>query len=578
MLHRCLAMLFFLIGTTMVLLAQPVTEPKPAAGKMPSVPDPIKEPEAFLQAKKQDASRPALIRLLQARITTEAEREQFRVWVNQLGNDDFDLREKAMTALSKAGMNARRVLRESKDMDEEVRRRVEVLNDRLDASSDEFQITQAALILLSKQPSSDLIKLFLNYRESTPPDEFINDQIRVGLIGILKQQKMVDVELQQALKSPLIGTRTMVGLAVAEGLSKPFDALQELLRDPEPRVRFEVSRRLLQLGYREAMPTLFDILGNGGMELAYEVEDLFAQLTDENKALPVASVKADPVSRKQSRDGWETWWKANESKVDLISKLKGESLRGLTLVLEVDGVNVNNGNGLKTNGRVWECGMDGQQRWEWLNVDGPVDIQVLPGGRYLLSEYYPSRVTERNREGEILWKSPQMPTSVASATRLSNGNTIIATMNDVFEVTPDGKQENFPHPPGTVYQVRRGRSGNVFILAGSQLVEYSADRKVVQTINVKDLSGWAGFDVLPGGNFLIAYYNARRGFSEIDSTGKPVWSQTLTNQDPTRIQKLRNGHILVAGGNQPNVIEYDSSRKEVWKVPTKGRPFGTLRY
>jgi outer membrane protein assembly factor BamB len=234
-------------------------------------------------------------------------------------------------------------------------------------------------------------------------------------------------------------------------------------------------------------------------------------------------------------------------------------------------------------GRIWECGPDGKQRWELTNLGGPVDVQVLPGGRLLIPEYYNSRVTERDRDGKILWESPKLNSNTVGAQRLPNGNTLIATMVDVVEFgRANQKVAEFPRPGSTVYQATRHRNGHTFILAGNSLIEYDTDKKQVRIVNVGSLSGWGGFEILPNGNYLIAYYGQNSKYAEIDKDGKTIWehstSASPTRLDPTRVQRLRNGNTLVAGGNMMWVVEYDRDKKEVWKVATKGRPFGVRRY
>lgn len=141
------------------------------------------------------------------------------------------------------------------------------------------------------------------------------------------------------------------------------------------------------------------------------------------------------------------------------------------------------------------------------------------------------------------------------------------------------KVAEFNNLGGTVYQAWRHRNGHTYILAGSAITEFGADNKKVHATNVVGLSGWGGFEILPSGNFLVAYYGGKK-YAEVDKDGKIIWEHTTnagaTQLDPTRIQ--RNGNTVVAGGNVAFVIEYDCDKKEVWKVATKGRPFSVRRY
>ena len=127
----------------------------------------------------------------------------------------------------------------------------------------------------------------------------------------------------------------------------------------------------------------------------------------------------------------------------------------------------------------------------------------------------------------------------------------------------------------------RHRNGHTYILAGNSVVEFGPNNKQIRTVSVGSLSGWAGFEILPNGNFLVAYYGQGNKYAEVDKDGKIVWEHSTTGAqtrvDP-RVQRLRNGNTLVAGGNVMFVVEYDRDKKELWKVATKGRPFSVRRY
>jgi len=313
------------------------------------------------------------------------------------------------------------------------------------------------------------------------------------------------------------------------------------------------------------------LLTDGPLEYAYRTEDLLCRMLDNETPAQTLQGKEGP-QRQACRDAWTKWWEGHRETVNLTRLKDGEPLRGLTLIVEVD----NNGGFNSNSGRIWECGPDGKQRWEMTDVGGPVDVQILPGGRLLVAEYYTRQVTERDRTGKILWTSGALNSNPVSCQRLPNGNTLIATMQEVLEMTPDKKRVgNYPRPNGTVYHARRGKNGHTYYMANG-IVDLDATGKQVRTIPVANTTGWGGFELLPNGHFLVSYYVASNRVAELDANGKEVWS--VTSNTPTRAQRLRNGNTLVAGGNQAFVYEYDRNKAEVWKVPTRGRPFSVLRY
>lgn len=536
--------------------------------------DPIKQAEQTLIKGKLNTSPATLIEFFKSRTLSEAERKNLSELINKLGSDDFDIRESASQTLARAGLAALPTLRSaSRSDDVEVNRRIEMCLKTLDDVNESARVSAAAL-LLAHQKVQETPKVLLDYLPCIPNDETAADGIRVALSLYTKQIGKADPLLAQALVSQDAELRILAAQVLGENLPAMRPEVKKLLRDPEGKVRYNAGLTLARAGDKTVVPEMLKLITDGTLDLAYLVEDMMFQLLGDAK-MDVTISKGDTANRKASRDAWEKWWKENETKVDLAKLIDGVAIKGLTLIIEVDQVAINGG-----QGRVWECGPDGIQRWEWTNVNGPVDIQVLPNGHYLLAEYYNSYVTERDREGKIVWRSPVQNNSTVAAQRLSNGNTLIATMSEVVEIKKDGTRvgDPYPRPQGTVYQVRQAKNGHTFILAGNEIMELSRDRKELRKVSIPGgLSGWAGFDLLPNGNFLIAYYGSGRKVAEIDGTGKVV-SEIGTQVDPTRVQRLRNGNTLIAGGNTMFCIEYDVNKKEVFRVPTKGRPFSVLRY
>src|SRR5438105_459860 len=81
----------------------------------------------------------------------------------------------------------------------------------------------------------------------------------------------------------------------------------------------------------------------------------------------------------------------------------------------------------------------GPTRWELdKDLKTPIDAHALPGGRVLVAELNGGRVTERDRDGRILWQFA-VDTPVACE-RLADGHTFISTNHHAFVVTPAGKE------------------------------------------------------------------------------------------------------------------------------------------
>src|SRR5262249_20136856 len=124
---------------------------------------------------------------------------------------------------------------------------------------------------------------------------------------------------------------------------------------------------------------------------------------------------------------WESWWKANESKLDWNSIRLDEQEFGWTLVAEnqrPDG-----------SGQLFESNRKGELRWQ-VKLQNPVDVQWLPGGRLLVADPRASQIFEMDTRGVIGWKYTGI--APTSAQRLPNGNTVASTYQKIIEINRDG--------------------------------------------------------------------------------------------------------------------------------------------
>ena len=85
---------------------------------------------------------------------------------------------------------------------------------------------------------------------------------------------------------------------------------------------------------------------------------------------------------------------------------------------------------------------------------------------------------------------------------------------------------------------------------------------------------WGSIERLRNGHFLVALGGMNK-VQEIDLTGKVYWEKTVNN--PNRTVRLANGNILVASHGDQCVYEFDAQGIERWKHSCGGRPFAVLR-
>ncbi len=509
---------------------------------------------------------PGLQAFFAQRILNDAQREHLQRAIEQLAADSFDVRQSASAELVAAGLAARPLLRQAREAnDVEVVRRAERALEQIAKEESIDRLLAAARHFLRTAPDQAWPTL-IDYLNVYHNDQAVFEGTLQAMHDTLARSKQVPTDLLEQITSTK-PTHRLIAVRLLSALPGQIERVRGLVSDPDHEVRFLVAEQLLRRGEQAGMPVLLNFLDQGPIEYAFGAEDLLCRLLEQG--YPERTLGAGTSKdRAACRAAWDRWWQVNQPNVDLTRLNSAPALRGLTLIAEVDG---------GPTARIWECDRQGSQTWEMTQLGGPVDVQRLPNGNILIAEYYTSIVTERNRKGEIIWQSDKLGTNPVSCQRLANGHTLIATMREVTELNVEGKPVGPKYPVnGSIFQARRDRYGHTFILSDGKLQEFDHTGKQVRTLPVNRLSGWGGFALLPNGHILIAKYTSENSVVEYDAHGKEVWQ--LQASSPTRVQRLRNGNTLVAGGNQQEVVEYNREGEIIFKVTTKGRPFAAIRY
>lgn len=535
------------------------------AGCLGAPPVPGEGAEAVLRRAGWPTDAAGLVKHLRERTPREASVRRVRELVADLASEDFDRREAATAALLSAGPVAVVPLREAgragQALDPEAARRVAACLARLEGEHDPRNYAAAVERLLSLD-APDASAAVTEFAAFVMGDPALRDSTITPLTAWAARKKEPPPELVAAAGSPDAARRWVAVRVLTSAFELPAERVRPWLTDADPMVRYEAAAARVRRGNADVVPTLVALIGAPG-EASALAEDVLLRLTGE----------LDPPTE-SGRAAWEKWWAANRGRVDVAKVMREDGYRNRTLVLEVDSKDAGFN---QEAGRLWECGPDRRPRWEWTRLGGPVDAHPLPEGRVLVAEYYNRRVTERDRDGKVVWESQKFDSNPVSVQRLPNGNTLVATLQELFEVTPaKGLADKYPRHSGTMFQARRARDGRTYCLTSAGIVELDAKNRVVRTVPAGSLSGWAGFDVLPNGHFLVATYKASNRVVEIDGAGNVVWE--LAVPSPTRVQRLRNGNLLIAGGDATYVAEYNRAKEQVWRVETKGRPFGAVRH
>lgn len=512
--------------------------------------------EKVLTDAKQGTDGPALLQFFRKRTLSEADLARLDKMVQQLGAASYDDREKATQALIEAGRPAVPYLRKAVDHpDLEIAHRVERCLTEIGSGKDGPVVLAAARLLALRKPQGAAAAIlgYLPFAEEMAEEELLTSLSSVGT-----PNGTPDAVLMAALNDRLPERRGAAALIL--GSSGDLKAVQPLLKDDAPKVRFRAAQGLLTGKHKEGVPTLLALLGEGPLAEAWQAEEVLFRLAGD-KAPTVSVGSGEAADRRRSRDAWTTWWRDNADKVDLAKLSMADRPAGLTLIVAYDGYN-------QGKGRVFEISADGRTRWQIDSVIGPVDAQVLPGNRVLIAEYNASKFTERSLDGKILWERNANGSPV-NCRRLANGNTFLATTSEIREITPDGK-DVYVITGRQVYSAYKLRNGNIaYLSVDGSLIEVDAKGKEVRKFNAGAAPiGLLKFAVLPAGRFLVPQQTAGK-VKEFDASGKVVWEGSIPNSRV--VTRLHNGNTLVCGHNGDHrVAEVDRSGRVVWEKRLEG--------
>jgi HEAT repeat protein len=528
----------------------------------------LAEAEKALREARVGTDGPALLAFFKQRTLPAPDRVKLAALVRQLGADDFAAREKATRALLAAGRSALPLLRPAVNSeDPEIASRARLCVDKLEQGSDLGVVVSAARVLAARKPegASGVLLAYL----PVAGDEMVEEAVLEALAAVGLRGGKPAAALDAALKDrePV---RRAAAASVLVRLADRRATVRRLLTDQDARVRSQAAAGLFRAGDKAAVPVLIALLVDAPTRQAQQAEDLLCRLIPD-KAPPAALDVTSADNRRKSAMAWKEWWQANEASIDLAKIQKGNPLQGLTLA------SVTTGGGKDGGGRVWGFAKGGQVRWEIdRGLGGTAEVRLLPNRRVLIAEYRAHKVTERDVHGKIHWEKT-VTSSPVSCQRLPNGNTFIATMNELLEVTRDGKAVYSHQRPGSIYHAVKMRTGHIlYVHSGGNLVEFDpAAGKEVRTIAVGGTNGWGGIEVLRNGHYLVAQYSANQ-VVEIDQKGKVLWKVGI--KTPALATRLPNGNILVPSSDGNRLVEVNRQGKEVWQMAVQGRPFCLRRY
>lgn len=496
---------------------------------------------------------PSLLQFFKKRTLTEDDQEKVRKLIRNLGSRNFRVREDSSTELIARGPVALDLLKESlKDGDLEIVRRATCCIQRIVEKDVPSEVVAAAVRLLAERKPPAAVETLLAYLPAADNDT-VADEMRNALTVLAVRDGKTDKALIAALsaKSPVRRGSAAVALTRAK-VKEQREAVRQLLADPEPEVRLRVATALAYARDKDAVPVLINLLEQLPQPQGWQAEDILYRLA-EGQSPPSVSLGSKSEERKKCRDAWTAWWAGHKDKVDLARLEQTPRLLGYTLLVLLD------------EGRVIEVDARQKVLWEVNGLKFPLDVQLLPDDRLLLAEYHLSRVTERNRKGEIVWQHTVYGPLVAQ--RLANGNTFIATDLQLEEIDLNRKVVfTFAPPVGEriMKAVKLENGEAVCLTDAARVLRVDAAGKVIGKFDVDVSQKLFGgrLHALNNGRVLIPH-NAENKVVEYDRDGKVVWEVSV--RDPIAATRLPNGNTLVTSMSDRKAIEYDRNGQVVWQ-------------
>lgn len=539
--------------------------PTIAAGQ--ESPTSLRDDEKLLEQHRIGTDAKSLIEFFRHRSLSPKDRLEVEAWIEQLGANSYRVRQIATEKLIERGPAVQGLLQKALEgePDLEVQTRAEECLRKIRSRDLPQSVLPAAVRVLRARKAKETVEVLLSYLPFAANPDAV-EEVRTTLRTLAVQDGKVHPTLLAALKN----RDAIVRAAAAEALARVGDAeVRKLvlarLKDVSPLVRMRTASGLILAGDKSAVAVLIDTIPHLDYLHAFEAEGLLQRIAG-NLEIPQASVRDDREALNQCAKLWSRWWKENQNRVDLSKISDRPRLRGWTVVVLLD------------EGKVMELDRSNRVRWQVTGISFPLDIQMLPGERFLVAEYHASQVTERDLTGKILWRYRVVGPLVAQ--RLPNGNTFIGTDSMMFEVTRSGQRVyTFEFPDGVrIRKSAKLRDGNIVCLRDDSrvVVVNPKSGKILRSFPVslaKPLFG-GKIHMLRNGNVLVPH-NAENEVREYDRNGNVVWRVAVNG--PIAAVRLPNGNTLVTTMFDNRAVEFDRQGRQVWEFRAKTRVTRAIR-
>ncbi|MFQ3650955.1 MAG: HEAT repeat domain-containing protein [Gemmataceae bacterium] len=519
--------------------------------------------EALLLAARIGTQADDVQRFLRKRYLETTE-DRMRQLVEQLGDDDWFRREEATHQLRQLGLRAKRALEVGLRSDDlEIRARARLCMTEAEHHGREAQEWAIAavrhLARLAPSSATDLLLKCLDVAE----DEAVASEMRLALTQVALTKGKPNDQLLETLKSSSPRLRAAAVFALCRAADEKYlDGLDRAFDDPDASVRLSAAVGLLERGRKKAITALIAEMDKDPSRETAIAEDLLFRLAGEKSPKLAGPSEAE---RKAYRTAWLAWWKENEDKVNLDVLIEHARIAGFTTVVLLD------------RDEILDLDASNRVRFTLTGLGMPLDVQRLPRDRVLIAEHGANRVTERNAKNQVVWEHRVVGPLVAQ--RLPNGNTFIATKQELIEVDPKGNTVwTYSRPAGEqIMRARRLPGGDTILvtqLGVSRFVCIDRFGREKHSFGVEVYTSGGRIDLTPAGNVLIPELHNHR-VVERDMSGTIV--REIKVEQPITALALPGGNILVTSMTQNRAYEIDRTGKEVWEYKRETRVTRAVR-
>ena len=532
----------------------------------------MSDTEALQAVKLDPDDSNALLKYIRLRTLNDIDLSSIGKVIQQLGDDDFDIRLAAQQRLINFGPAASGPLHKVIDdttTDPEIAYRAQKCLDQMEQIPQE-RVSLAVVRRLAVIRPPTTAKVLLDYLPLAN-DRTIQAQIQLTLKVIARESATPVPALIDALNAKAKQSRLAAALALiqANRLKDQPEVYKTILataqRETDSSAQFQMVFALAQTMKEPlAVETILRILPELPHGRLWQAEDFLLQLAGDKA--PKATFGQTKQSVQDAAQIWQRWWQEEGKRLDLAQFTYQPRTTGRLLLSLHDPK-------WSGEGKLMELNPDMNVAWEIDGLSQVTDMLKLPNGSIAIAEPNASRVTIRSTQGDILRTmslalgNGRQTGNPQKIQLLHNGNILVVCRNEIveFKKGTDEVVMTYLRPTYDIASAIRLNNGETMVICqrGSDYCLFlDKNGKEIQgkTVNVTKPSFQADLN-LAGDDHVILTELSR--IAEYDlKTGKLVWSIGVNR--PTNVQRLFNGHTLIVKGGDGEVVEVDAEGNTVW--------------